>query len=76
MPAWSFFCFSGLQIPLPNLLSTAKTPSTQAKGSWEMSTPEKIAAAIARKEKGNAYFKAGRVGRAVRQWNQAEEIIK
>ncbi|RMZ52723.1 hypothetical protein APUTEX25_000842 [Auxenochlorella protothecoides] len=48
----------------------------QAKGSWEMSTPEKIAAAIARKEKGNAYFKAGRVGRAVRQWNQAEEIIK
>lgn len=47
-----------------------------AKGTWEMSTAEKLQAAASRKERGNGYWKEGRVARAVRQWKQAEEVVQ
>mmetsp|Transcript_11683 Transcript_11683/g.28662 ORF Transcript_11683/g.28662 Transcript_11683/m.28662 type:complete len:590 (-) Transcript_11683:389-2158(-) len=46
-----------------------------AKDSWEMSDAEKVAAAAAKKEKGNAAYKADKVARAVRCWDKAVSTI-
>eukprot|EP00775_Hariotina_reticulata_P005268 gene5268-5503_t len=46
---------------------------TKAKEKWEMNNTEKLAAATARKEKGNAAYKAGSLARAARQYNAAVE---
>lgn len=47
------------------------TAFTKCKERWEMNNAEKLAAAQARKEKGNAAYKAGRIARAVRQYAAA-----
>ena len=42
----------------------------QAKDSWEMNNPEKLASAETSKEKGNTAFKEGRLDRAVRWYEK------
>eukprot|EP00878_Enallax_costatus_P000765 GHUV01000883.1.p1 GENE.GHUV01000883.1~~GHUV01000883.1.p1 ORF type:complete len:637 (+),score=229.81 GHUV01000883.1:67-1911(+) len=46
---------------------------TKVKERWEMNNQEKIESALARKEKGNAAYKAGKLVRAARQYHQAVE---
>jgi FK506-binding protein 4/5 len=46
-----------------------------AKESWEMQDAEKVEAAAARKEKGNTYFKAGRMQQAIAAWDKAVGFI-
>jgi tetratricopeptide (TPR) repeat protein len=41
-----------------------------------METPEKLAAAAAQKDKGNAEFKAGRYAKAVQRYKKALEVIE
>ena len=47
----------------------------QAKDSWEMNNPEKLASAETSKEKGNAAFKEGRLDRAVRWYEKVRSLI-
>ncbi len=47
----------------------------QAKDSWEMSDEEKVAAAAAAKDAGNAAFKAGRWARAAKKYKAATDGI-
>ena len=48
----------------------------KAKDRWEMNVHEKIAAALAEKEKGNALFKAGRLNRAYKKYSDALDFIQ
>lgn len=48
----------------------------KAKDTWEMDTAEKLAAASALKEKGNAAFTAGQYAKAVQRYNKAVEAIE
>lgn len=45
------------------------------KESWDMSTPEKIEAAVKKKEEGNALFKAGKYERASKRYEKAVKYI-
>ncbi|PRW33606.1 peptidyl-prolyl cis-trans isomerase FKBP62-like isoform A [Chlorella sorokiniana] len=48
----------------------------KAKDTWEMDPPEKVAAAAALKDKGNAAFKAGNYRRAIQQYDKALQAIE
>jgi len=48
----------------------------KGKDTWEMSPEEKVAAAAAGKEKGNAAFKGGRWERAAALWSRAQQAIE
>jgi len=48
----------------------------KAKESWDMDTDEKLSAASDAKDKGNASFKAGKLERAVKQWERAKQCIE
>ncbi|KXZ45163.1 hypothetical protein GPECTOR_57g453 [Gonium pectorale] len=47
-----------------------------SKESWEMSDAEKVQAAKARKEKGNAYYKAGKLAKAQQYWDKAVSVVQ
>ena len=51
-------------------------PRLQAKDTWEMEPAEKLEAAAALKEKGNAAFKAGQYSRAVGQYDKALQCVE
>ncbi|KAJ9517315.1 hypothetical protein QJQ45_016684 [Haematococcus lacustris] len=46
-----------------------------AKETWEMSDADKVAAAVVRKDKGNAAYKAGNLARAVHQYDKAVSLL-
>jgi tetratricopeptide (TPR) repeat protein len=48
----------------------------KSKETWEMDVSEKVEAALALKERGNAAFKAGRFDRAVKMWGRAMQAIE
>ena len=48
----------------------------KAKESWEMDEPEKIAAAEAAKQAGNARFKAGRFAAAAKKYGRALNFVE
>lgn len=47
-----------------------------AKASWEMKDEEKVEDAKAKKEKGNAHFKAGRLAKAGKLWDKAVALVQ
>ena len=49
---------------------------TKTKESWDMSNEEKIDAALAKKEAGNAYFKAGKNARAMKRYEQGVKYVE
>jgi hypothetical protein len=46
------------------------------KDSWEMSTPEKLEASQKRREQGNAFFKDGKLKRAVKRYKSAVQCVQ
>ncbi|GLC35269.1 hypothetical protein PLESTB_000582700 [Pleodorina starrii] len=47
-----------------------------SKESWEMSDAEKVEAARQRKDKGNAYYKAGKLAKAQSMWERAVSLVQ
>ncbi|GFR45320.1 hypothetical protein Agub_g6687 [Astrephomene gubernaculifera] len=47
-----------------------------AKESWEMSDAEKVEAARNKKDKGNAYYKAGKLAKAQHYWDRAVSAVQ
>ena len=56
--------------------SAHPSKSSQAKDTWEMDAAEKVVAAGALKDKGNAAFKAGNFRRAIQQYDKALQAIE
>jgi len=52
------------------------TELAREKESWEMSNPEKLAAAKARREQGNILFKEGKIKRAIKRYKNAIDCIQ
>ncbi len=79
LAALSFLCASIKLIAkraAPNLACPARLCGLLAACRWEMSADEKAAAAAAKKERGNAAYKAGKLSRAVKQYTEAVDIAK